>query len=119
MEKNFGKHLIIDAHKIKEQKLKNLQAIKNLLEELPKRFDMNPLGKAVVKKISTDYYPDWGISGFIMLYESHISIHTWPEEKYMAMDIYSCKNFSDKEIIKYLKKYFGCEIMKTKTITRG
>jgi len=79
MNKTWGKHLSIDAYGIEEKKLKDLQAIRNLLGDLPKKFKMRPLGNAVVKRVATDHYPDWGISGFIMLYESHISIHTWPE----------------------------------------
>ncbi len=119
MKKIYGKHLIVDAYGIEEKKLKNFRTIRSLLKTLPKKFKMRPLGNAVVKKVSTDYYPNWGISGFIMLCESHISIHTWPEEGYMTMDVYSCKDFNDKAIVKYLKKYWECKTMKTRTITRG
>lgn len=115
----WGKHLIIDAYGISEKKLKDGRAIKNLLKNLPEKFKMRPLGNVVVKKVTTAHYPDWGISGFIMLYESHISVHTWPEEGYMAMDLYSCKDFDDKPILEYLKKFWGSKKMKTKLVIRG
>ncbi|HDH07776.1 MAG TPA: adenosylmethionine decarboxylase [Candidatus Moranbacteria bacterium] len=121
--KNFvlirGKHLIIDAYGIKEKKLKNQRAIKKLLGGLPKKFKMRTLRQPAVAKVVSDKYYDWGISGFVMLYESHISLHTWPNEGYVAMDIYSCKDFNDKEIVKYLKKYWSCGKIKVKTILRG
>lgn len=119
MKKTWGKHLSIDAYGIEEKKLKDLQAIRNLLRDLPKKFKMRPLGNAVVKKVATDHYSDWGVSGFIMLYESHISIHTWPEKGYMAMDVYSCKDFNTQAIIKYLKKFWNCKRMKTRVVIRG
>ena len=115
----LGKHLIIDAYGIEEEKIKDLRAIRNLLRDLPKKFKMRPLSDAVVKRVATDHYPDWGISGFIMLYESHISIHTWPEKGYMAMDVYSCKDFNAQAIIKYLKKYWNCKRMKIRVVIRG
>ncbi len=121
--KNFvlmqGKHFIIDAYGIKKERLENQKAIKKLLGSLPKRFKMRPLRRPVVAKVVSSKYHDWGISGFVMLYESHISLHTWPGEGYLAMDIYSCKDFNDKEAVKYLKKYWGYKKCKTKTLIRG
>lgn len=119
MKKTRGIHLIIDAYGIEEKKLKDTEAIKNLLGSLPKRFKMRPLRQPMVAKVTSDKYHDWGISGFVMLYESHISLHTWPSERYVAMDVYSCKDFNDKKVVEYLKKYWGCKKIKTKMITRG
>ena len=119
MGKTWGKHLIIDAYGVEEKKLKNRRTVLNLLRGLPKKFKMRPLGNAVVKKVASDLYSDWGLSGFIMLYESHISLHTWPEKRYMAIDVYSCKDFDDKKIIKYIKKYWDAKKIKTKVIIRG
>ncbi len=119
MEKTWGKHLIIDAYGIDYKKLKDGKAIKNLLRGLPEKFKMRPLSKEVVKKVKTAYYPDWGVSGFIMLYESHISLHTWPEEGYVAMDLYSCKDFDDKSIKKYVKNFWGAKKMRVRLVIRG
>ena len=119
MSTTWGKHLIIDAYGIEYKKLKDTQAIKKLLRSLPEKFRMRPLGNVAVKKVKSDNYPDWGVSGFIMLYESHISLHTWPEEGYVAMDLYSCKDFDHKAIIQYVKKFWGAKIMKKKLVIRG
>ncbi|MDI6717861.1 MAG: adenosylmethionine decarboxylase [Patescibacteria group bacterium] len=119
MAKAWGKHLIIDAYGIDYKKLKDERAIKKLLKSLPKKFNMRPLGKESVKQVKSDAYPDWGVSGFIMLYESHISLHTWPEERYVAIDLYSCKDFDEKGIQKYLKEFWGYERAKIKLVIRG
>lgn len=114
----WGKHLIIDSHGIEEQKLKDAKAIKGLLLELPTKLRMRILHKPVIKKVASDDYPDWGISGFVMLYESHISLHTWPEEGYVAIDIYSCKNFDDKKAAAYLKKFWNSKKETAKIVIR-
>lgn len=111
---------MIDAYGANTKKLKDIKAAKRLLRDLPLKIKMRPLGKAEVKKVKTDDYPDWGISGFVMLYESHISFHTWPEERYVAIDIYSCKNFDHNGAVKYLKKFWGANgKTKVKIVERG
>ncbi len=119
MSKTWGKHLIVDAYGIDYKKLKDQRSIKKLLKDLPKIFKMRPLGKAALEKVKSDQYPDWGVSGFQMLYESHISLHTWPEEGYVAMDLYSCKDFDDKAIAQYLKEFWGYKKAKVKVVERG
>ncbi len=64
---------------------------------------MRPLSKESVKKVSSDFYPTRGISGFVMLYESHISVHAWQEKGYLAIDLHSCKDFNRKAILEFLK----------------
>jgi S-adenosylmethionine decarboxylase len=54
-----------------------------------------------------------------MLYESHVSLHTWPEEGYVAMDLYSCKDFDDESIKKYVKDFWDAKKMKAKLVIRG
>ena len=119
MIKNHGRHLIIDAYGIAVHRLKNRRLIKDLLNNLPKKFKMRLLGKTVVRKVQSAEYPDWGFSGFALLYESHISLHTWPEEGYVAMDIYSCKDFNDKKISSYLKKFWRAAKFRTRLVLRG
>ena len=118
--KTFGKHLTIDAHGINRKKLENHKEIFDLLDDLPAKFGMRKLTiPYVVFCEEGDKNGDWGISGFVMIYESHISCHTWPEIGYVSMDVYSCRDFDEKKIIAFLKNYWGCKDMKTKVIIRG
>jgi S-adenosylmethionine decarboxylase len=48
-----------------------------------------------------------GVSGFVLLAESHISIHTWPEHAYAAVDIYTCGDHTDPE---YACSYLGARL---------
>ena len=119
MKKFRGRHLIIDAYGVKSDLLKNRKSLSNLLEDLPKKLKMRILKKPTIGKIISDEYPTWGLSGFVILYESHISFHTWPEENYVALDVYSCKDFDEGAAVDYLKKFLNSNRLKVKSIIRG
>ncbi len=114
----WGKHLLIDAYGIDRSALQNIRALRRLLRELPAWLRMRILAKPVTAKVSSPDYPDWGVSGFVMLYESHISFHTWPEEGYVAMDIYSCKDFDETAAVAYLKEFFGGGKIRKRVVIR-
>ena len=61
-----------------------------------------------------------GISGFVMIAESHISIHTFPEKGFVSIDVYTCKNEIDTEMVNaYFKKAFELESLEVNTVIRG
>lgn len=121
MKAAWGKHLLFDAYGVDKSKLQDRQAIRRLLADLPKKFRMRILGKPAVLKISSDNkkYKEWGLSGFAVLLESHISVHTWPSEGYVAMDVYSCKNFREKEVVEHLKYFWEAKKYVIKVVIRG
>ena len=63
------------------------------------------------KKISNDLnyrkQQSYGYSSFAMIAESHLSIHTFPEEGFFTFDCYSCKDFPDHQIKFIIEKFFG------------
>ena len=115
----MGRHLIVDAYGVQSDKLQDKKSLTYLLEDLPKKLKMRILRRPIIGKISSEMYPTTGLSGFVILYESHISFHTWPEENYVAIDVYSCRDFDGKEAVRYLKEFFGTKQMKVKSIIRG
>ena len=62
---------------------------------------------------------DWGISGFVLIAESHISIHTFPERRYVNIDIFSCKDFNSEYAIQELKTIFEFEEIQNCLLNRG
>ena len=119
MRRFMGRHLIIDAYGVEKKKLTNKKFLTQFLENLPKELNMRIVRKPVVNKIFSDKYPCTGFSGFVIIYESHISFHTWPEKTYIALDVYSCNDFNEKRAIKYIRRYFDVSNMKIKSIMRG
>jgi len=63
--------------------------------------------------------PIAGISGFIFIVESHISVHTYSEQKFISVDVYSCKQFEPNTAIQYLKKVYGIKKIETQVLMRG
>ena len=60
-----------------------------------------------------------GITGVIVLAESHINIHTWPEVRFAALDIFMCGKTNPVAAIPVLENAFKPKLMEVQTVTRG
>lgn len=71
-------------------------------------------------KTSIHKFPGQGITGIVILAESHIAVHTWPECNYLAVDIFTCgKKSMPYRALEYLKQYFKPTKVKIIFIKRG
>lgn len=61
----------------------------------------------------------YGYSTFLMIAESHLSLHTFPETNYLTFDCYSCKDFDHELVMELLKEAFGITNAKTSVIERA
>ncbi len=84
MAKTLGLHILADLHGINPDLIDRVEDIKHLLE--------TAVRVAGLTKISSHYYQfqPHGATGVILLAESHISIHTWPEHGLATVDVYTC-----------------------------
>lgn len=92
-----GKHLIMNLYECSY--LPNHSEIYDLLENIVKAVKMNALIPPYIVK-GAEY--NSGLTGFVIIETSHIAIHTFEETKFVAFDIYSCKNFDENKVIKLL-----------------
>lgn len=118
---NFGEHLTLDGYGGSFKKLNDKKLVLRCLEELPKKIGMNILGAPVVYKADDNGIKDaGGWSGFVVVMESHISIHTFPHRKFVSIDVYTCKEDMDRKFISgYFMKKFGLKDIETHFIRRG
>ncbi|MBU2025599.1 MAG: S-adenosylmethionine decarboxylase [Patescibacteria group bacterium] len=118
---NFGEHFTIDGYRADFNKLNSKALVLGALKELPEQIGMKILGKPVIyKACPNDKKDPGGWSGFVMVVESHISIHTFPARGFVSIDVYSCKNGLDTQHIRsYFKKKFSIEDMETNFLKRG
>jgi S-adenosylmethionine decarboxylase len=118
---NFGVHLTIDGYKGDREKLNNFELIYNLLNQLPGEISMQKLMPPyVIIAPPVTQKDQGGISGFIIIAESHISIHTFPEKGFISIDVYTCKNEMDSDkIVNYFKDVFNLKEIEVNIIKRG
>jgi S-adenosylmethionine decarboxylase len=118
-EYGFGTHLMMDGYGCDRQQLEDLSLIYNFLSEYPAQIDMTKIMPPYVFRYEANTPEDWGISGFVLIAESHISIHTFPEKDYLSLDIFSCKEFDSDRAIFYVNKLFAVQKSEVKLLNRG
>ncbi len=115
----FGPHLMVDGYGCDKKKLQDLKLIYRILDELPGRIGMTKIMPPYVFKYSGVKPEDWGLSGFVLIAESHISIHTFPEKNFVSCDIFSCKEFDAEFSSGYLQKVFEMTKVEARVLDRG
>ncbi|MDD4409826.1 MAG: S-adenosylmethionine decarboxylase [Candidatus Pacebacteria bacterium] len=124
MEKicNFGEHLTIDGYYGNFEKLNDEKLVKFCLNELPDRVGMHKLADPEVyfAPENLNNKDSGGWSGFVVITESHISIHTFPYRGFVSIDVYTCKNGMDIDFISnYFVDKFELKDIETNFIKRG
>ena len=107
-----GKHLILDF--FEATNLTDVSAIEKAL-----RTASNACGATVLNIDLHEFGEGHGVTGVAVLAESHISIHTWPEISYAALDVFMCGTCDPSNAIEPLKQAFKPEKVKVTEIMRG
>lgn len=107
-----GKHILLDFFGAKQ--LTNTPQIEAVLREAARAC-----GATVLDITLHSFGEDGGVTGVALLAESHISIHTWPENGFAALDIFMCGNCDSSLAIEPLKKMFKPTRLTIKEVIRG
>lgn len=110
---HIGIHATWDVYNCNKEKLSFVPYIKNSLHKITATLDLEELNEAFKQ------FDPVGVTGFILLAESHISIHTWPEHNYAAVDVFSCKAFDASLVTKLLEKLFESDLIELNQLNRG
>lgn len=114
MKKSLGYQLTIDFYDCNSKIIDNVDKIKSILETGAKMMNLS-----IVKTVIHEFSPI-GISGVVVIKESHIAIHTWPEHNYVALDFFTCnKSYPLDEGIQWIQKEFEANKIEKTTIQRG
>ncbi len=107
-----GVHLIVEIWNARY--LNSLPRIRKIL------LDSVRACRATLLKIDLhEFSPNQGVSGVAILKESHISIHTWPEYHYAALDIFVCGTLDPYRAIPVIKKGFSPKKIQVVEMKRG
>ncbi len=92
-----SKHLLLELYKCDSEKINDEPFLRCTLNRAAK------LAKATVLNLISNKFEPQGVTAIALLAESHISIHTWPESNYSAVDIFTCgQNMLPELASKYL-----------------
>ena len=112
-------HLLIDGYAGDTQRMWDRDFVHKFLEDFPVTLGMNKIYGPVVLQYDAPKPEDSGVSGFVVIAESHISVHTFPERSYVNIDIFSCKAFDSQKALDRVKEQFRLQNMKTWQVDRG
>ncbi len=118
---HFGEHLTLDGYDGNLEKLNDKNLVLHCLKELPDALGMHILaGPEVYFAPGNDKKDPGGWSGFVVIAESHISIHTFPARGFVSIDVYTCKNdMAVDHIVNYFTEKFQLKDAEVHHIKRG
>jgi S-adenosylmethionine decarboxylase len=111
-------HLVIDGYGEDPALMRDEQLIYELLDSYPARIQMTKISSPHVFKYVGSKPEDWGISGFVFIAESHISLHTFVERSYINIDVFSCKDFNAEQVVKDFRDKFKLVRLSSRLINR-
>ncbi|MFC1993644.1 S-adenosylmethionine decarboxylase [Chloroflexota bacterium] len=111
-------HLIIDGYGADIRKIQDAELIYQLLDKYPAQIGMTKTGLPKVSRYNRTRPKEQGISGIVGLAESHISIHAFPQQSYVSIDIFSCKEFNAAQAVADFQDKLGLTKVETRLINR-
>ena len=112
-------HLVVDGYGADEAMLEDTDAIYRFLDEFPDAIGMTKITPPHVYQYVGQKPEDVGVSGFVLIAESHISVHTFPKRRYVNIDVFSCKEFDGEQALQQLRDKFSMATVRSWTLDRG
>lgn len=112
-------HLIVDGFGANTEMLESEDFVYRFLDEYPARIDMTKVAPPYVFRYVGSKPQDWGVSGFVVIAESHIAIHTFPERGLINVDVFSCKEFDPERVTRDVRAHFELTDVETHVLDRG
>lgn len=110
----LGRHLLVELHGCHPDSLKKVDVVKDILVGAARAC-----GATIVDVAFHEFNP-FGVSGVVVIAESHLSIHTWPEYRYAAVDIFTCGEVIKPErAVAYIASRFRCKAPSVVEMKRG
>ncbi len=112
--KALGIHLLIEFCSCNRQKIDDVEYIEKVMAQAAEIA-----GATVLTTAFQDFNPQ-GVSGVVVIAESHLTIHTWPEYGYAAVDIFTCGSSVDPwKAVDFLRDELECEEIHARDFVRG
>ena len=110
----LGRHILAEMYDCSPESLNNIKVVEQTM------VDAALEAGAEVREVAFHKFSPQGVSGVVVISESHLAIHTWPELGYAAVDIFTCGHTVDPWVsCHYIKEQFLAQNMTAKEIKRG
>jgi S-adenosylmethionine decarboxylase len=119
IDEPFGPHLTLDLKGCPKEILQNYNLHFELLKNLPEMIGMTPITQPYVFPYSGLVPEDKGITGIVIIAESHLSIHSFEDKGYTFIDMFSCKAFDVDKAVEYILETFKPESYEKNLVQRG
>jgi S-adenosylmethionine decarboxylase len=97
----FGWHLMLDGYRGDPARLGDAEVVRGWLNELPGALGMDKLIEPCLIEVGARNVKDpGGVTGFVLVAQSHLSLHTFPRRRFVSADIYTCQDHLDHEWIR-------------------
>lgn len=114
MEGALGRHILCEAFGCDAERLNDRQWVEDTMVQAALEAG------AEVREVAFHQFSPQGVSGVVVISESHLAIHTWPEIGYAAIDVFTCGNTVDPwQACNYLIKHFKAQNATTTEVKRG
>ncbi len=110
---------MLEAYGCPAGPLADIALVSEMLDNYPAQLAMTKIMPPYVFRYQGTYPEDWGVSGVVLIAESHISIHTFPEKQFVTLDIFSCKEFDIDQAVEVFLERFQPERYEKKVLMRG
>lgn len=112
--KVLGKHYLVEFEGCDPCMIQSIETVEKVLLEAAK------LGNATIIDKRFQQFSPTGVSGAIIISESHFAIHTWPEYKHASFDLFTCsQKINHLKSIEYIKVQFNAQSYKCTSLDRG
>lgn len=109
----WGKHLILDVANGDIEAVRSKEVIQNFVNELVVKIDMIAFGPTWIERFATHDETKSGISFVQMIETSNITGHFVDKDGSFYLDIFSCKDFDENDVLDLVEKYFGENVVFT------
>jgi S-adenosylmethionine decarboxylase len=112
--KALGTHIVCELSGCDPSALTDVTAVEAMMKAAARSAN------ATIVESAFHRFQPHGVSGVVVIQESHLSIHTWPEAGYAAMDFYTCGDHTDPwAACQYAANVLGAKSMLTTEVKRG
>ncbi|WP_373533330.1 adenosylmethionine decarboxylase [Vampirovibrio sp.] len=114
MNNVLGRHLLVEFYDCDTQTLDDVAGIETHMNDAARAC-----GATIVQSTFHRFEP-WGVSGVVVISESHLAIHTWPEYGYASVDLYTCGDEIDPMgAYEHLRRVLGAQESEIQMLKRG